>query len=157
MHFCVVPNWFPAIASIIMQLCKRPSVQEEGMRVKIGILHWMSLPNTPILWTISVINCTILPQEICVIGARMKGQFISHLTDGFYQIIWNQDEVLGGNVDHWISVTNGAGPRISISISTLCHQSVIGEHRSFCNGSKPLLVHKLGVVQQWSTCHGMLK
>ena len=25
-------------------------VQEEGMLDKIGIVHWMNLPNTPILW-----------------------------------------------------------------------------------------------------------
>ena len=40
-------------------------VQEEGMLDKIGIVHWMSLPNTPIPWTTSVINCTTLSQEIC--------------------------------------------------------------------------------------------
>ena len=40
-------------------------VQEEGMLDKICIVHWMSLPNTPILWTTSIINCTILSQEIC--------------------------------------------------------------------------------------------
>ena len=74
-------------------------VQEEGMLDKIGIVHWMSLPNTPILWTTSVINCTILLQEICFRATQCykcrllvrgsKGQFITNFTDGFYQIIWN--------------------------------------------------------------------
>ena len=27
--------------------------------------------------------------QMQVIGARIKGQFISNFTDGFYQIIWN--------------------------------------------------------------------
>ena len=27
--------------------------------------------------------------QMKAIGARVKGQFISHFTDGFYQIIWN--------------------------------------------------------------------
>ena len=40
-------------------------VQEEGMLDELGIVHWMSLPNTPTPWTTSVINCTILLQEIC--------------------------------------------------------------------------------------------
>ena len=45
-------------------------MQGEGMLDKIGIAYWMSLPNTPILWTTSVTNCRILSQEICFRGSQ---------------------------------------------------------------------------------------
>ena len=37
----------------------------EGILDQIGIVHWRSLPNAPILWITSVTNCTKLPPEIC--------------------------------------------------------------------------------------------
>ena len=43
----------------------RGMMQGEEMLDKISILHWMSLPNTPILCPTSVTNCRILSQEIC--------------------------------------------------------------------------------------------
>ena len=50
----------------------RRRMQVEGMLDKIGIVHWMSLSNTPILWITSLYltNCTILPQEICFRGSQ---------------------------------------------------------------------------------------
>ena len=45
-------------------------VQGEGMLDEICIAYWMSLPNTPILWTTSVTNCRILSQEICFRGSK---------------------------------------------------------------------------------------
>ena len=81
----------------------RGMMQVEGMQDKIGIVHWMSLSNTPILWIILLYltNCTILSQEIYFrgsqllqmqfIGERMKAQCISYFTDGFQvrKTIWN--------------------------------------------------------------------
>ena len=50
----------------------RRMMQVEGMLDKIGIVHWMSLSNTPILWItlLYLTNCTILPQEICFRGSQ---------------------------------------------------------------------------------------
>ena len=48
----------------------RGMMQGEGMLDKIGIVHWMSLPNTPILWTTSMTSCRILPQEIYFRGSQ---------------------------------------------------------------------------------------
>ena len=48
----------------------RGMMQGEGMLDKIGIVHWMSLPNTPILWTLSMTSCRILPQEIYFRGSQ---------------------------------------------------------------------------------------
>ena len=47
-------------------------MQVEGMLDKIGIVHWMSLSNTPILWItlLYLTNCTILSQEICFRGSQ---------------------------------------------------------------------------------------
>ena len=45
-------------------------MQGEGMLDKIGIAYWISLPNTPILWTTSVTNCRILSQELCFRGSQ---------------------------------------------------------------------------------------
>ena len=48
----------------------RGMMQGEWMLDKIGIVHWISLPNIPILWTTSVTNCRILSQEICFRGSQ---------------------------------------------------------------------------------------
>ena len=50
----------------------RGVMQVKGMLDKIGIVHWMSLSNTPILWIIwlYLTNCTILSQEICFRGSQ---------------------------------------------------------------------------------------
>ena len=47
-------------------------MQVEGMLDKIGVVHWMSLSNTPILWItlLYLTNCTILSQEICFRGSQ---------------------------------------------------------------------------------------
>ena len=47
-------------------------MQVEEMLDKIGIVHWMSLSNTPILWItlLYLTNCTILSQEICCRGSQ---------------------------------------------------------------------------------------
>ena len=45
-------------------------LQGKGMLDKIGIVHWMNLPNTHMLWTISVTNCRILSQDICFRGSQ---------------------------------------------------------------------------------------
>ena len=81
----------------------RRMMQVEGMLDKMGIVHWMSLSNTPILWItlLYLTNCTILPQEICFRGSQCykccllvsgwKAQCISNFTDGFqvHKTIWN--------------------------------------------------------------------
>ena len=48
----------------------RGAMQGERMLDKISIVHWMSLPNTPILCTTSVTNCRILSQEMCLGGSQ---------------------------------------------------------------------------------------
>ena len=50
----------------------RGMMQVEGMLDKIGVVHWMSLSNTPILWItlLYLTNCTILSQEICFRGSQ---------------------------------------------------------------------------------------
>ena len=48
----------------------RRRMKGEGMLDRISIVHWMSLPITPILWTTSVTNCRILSQEICFRGSE---------------------------------------------------------------------------------------
>ena len=50
----------------------RGVMQVEGMLDKIGIVHWMSLSNTHILWItlLYLTNCTILSQEICFRGSQ---------------------------------------------------------------------------------------
>ena len=48
----------------------RGMMQGEEMLDKISIVHWMSLPNTPILCPTSVTNCGILSQEICFRGSQ---------------------------------------------------------------------------------------
>ena len=45
-------------------------LQGKGMLDKIGIVHRMNLPNTHMLWTISVTNCRILSQDICFRGSQ---------------------------------------------------------------------------------------
>ena len=48
----------------------RGMMQGKEMLDKISIVHWMSLPNTPILCPTSVANCGILSQEICFRGSQ---------------------------------------------------------------------------------------
>ena len=74
-------------------------VMQEGMLDKIGIAYCMSLPNTPILWTTSVTNCRILPQEICFRGSQYhrcsllvsgwRHTVSLTFTYGFCKTIWN--------------------------------------------------------------------
>ena len=75
-------------------------MQGEGMLDKIGILQWMSLPNTPILWIISVTKYNIVTGNVLqskamvqmqFIGKRIRAQCISNFTDGFQvrKAIWN--------------------------------------------------------------------
>ena len=50
----------------------RGMMQVERMLDKIGIVHWMSLSNTHILWItlLYLTNCTIFSQEICFRGSQ---------------------------------------------------------------------------------------
>ena len=79
----------------------RRMMQVEGMLDKIGIVHWMSLSNTPILritlldklYNIATGNLlqrkSMLQMQF--IGERTKAQCISNFTDGFQvrKTIWN--------------------------------------------------------------------
>ena len=70
--------------------------------VQENVVYWMNLPNTPILWTTSVINCSILSQEISFRASQcykcrllVWGQCVSNFTGGFNQIIRNLGKSLG--------------------------------------------------------------
>ena len=79
----------------------RGMMQVDGMLVKIGIVHWMSLSNTPILWITlldklyNIVTGNLLQMKSMLqmqfIGERMKAQCISNFTDGFQvgETIWN--------------------------------------------------------------------
>ena len=68
-------------------------MEEGDLGCRIGIVHWMNLPNTPILWTTPKTNCIILSQEICFRASQYykcsllvhgwRHDFISNLTYGF--------------------------------------------------------------------------
>ena len=76
-------------------------MQVEGMLDKIGVVHWMSLSNTPILWITlldklyNIVTGNLLQRKSMLqmrfIGERMKAQCLSNFTDGFKvrKTIWN--------------------------------------------------------------------
>ena len=79
----------------------RGMMQVDGMQDKIGIVHWMSLSNTPILWITlldnlyNIVTGNLLQRKSVLqmqfIGERTKAQCISKFTDGFQgrKTIWN--------------------------------------------------------------------
>ena len=58
------------VRRIMVQDSWQGMMQGDGMLDEIGIVHWMSWTNTPILWTRSVTNYRILSQEICFRGSQ---------------------------------------------------------------------------------------
>ena len=93
-------------------------IQGEGIMDKLGIVHWMNLPNTPILWTTSVTNSRILSQEICFRWSQYYECSLlvsgwSH-TRGISQDYFKPCEVLGGNAGCWTSMANGCPPYFNI-------------------------------------------
>ena len=79
----------------------RGVMKVDGMLDKIGIVHWMSLSNTPILWITlldklyNIVTGNLLQRKSMLqmqfIGERTKVQCISNFTDGFQfrKTIWN--------------------------------------------------------------------
>ena len=144
----------------------RGMMQGEGMLDWISIVHWRSLPNTLILWKTS---CTISSHEICsrpchyykcsllVSKWRQNSSLTSQME--FIKLYLKPCEVPICNADFWTNMTDGAGPPYSKfkMMALLCQSLFIGEYGCLCKGSRSPLVHKLAVVQQWSTLPGMLK
>ena len=79
----------------------RGMMQVDGMLDKIGIVHWMSLSNTPILCITlldklyNIVTGNLLQRKSMLqmqfIGERTKAQCISNFTDGLQvrKTIWN--------------------------------------------------------------------
>ena len=57
-------------------------MQGEWLLDEIDIAYWMSLPNTPILWTASVTNCRILSQDICLGRRYHKCSLLGWVDEG---------------------------------------------------------------------------
>ena len=126
-------------------------MQGEGILDKIGIAYWMSLPNTPILWTTSVTNCRILSQEICFRGSQYHkcslwvsgSHSIANFTFGFCKTIWNLVKSLKGWLldkhDKWLALYFNINPVPPITYWWIW--------MPLQGGSKSPLVHTLEVVQ----------
>ena len=88
-------------------------------------------------------------------GKQMKAQCISNLTEKFHKTIWNLvksfEVMLLDRCDKcsW-------SPCFKLNPMPP-NERLICEYGCLCKGSKSPLVHKLGVVQQWSTLPHMLK
>ena len=79
----------------------RGMMQVDGMLYKIGIAHWMSLSNTPILWITlldklyNLVTGNLLQRKSMLqmqfIGEWTKARSIFNFTDGFQVLktIWN--------------------------------------------------------------------
>ena len=89
------------------------------------------------------------------IGERMEAQCLSKFTDEFQirKTIWN----FVNSLDVMLTVEWAWQMElVPIFQYKPMRQSLIGEYECLCKRSTSPLVHKLGVVQQWSTLIGML-
>ena len=104
-------------------VCGEGVMQGERLLNRIGMAYWLSLPNHPSFWTISATHCTILLQEI-YFGPSQYYKCSSSVSGWGHNLslTWQMDfarlfETLlspWGNADSWPSLTNEAGPHISI-------------------------------------------